>query len=369
MKTANPTTTTTRGTTEKMSDLSLSVDCVPFSLTLTKPLSGSRGTVETRDGFLVRLSDGEKTGYGEATPLPPWTETYDECEAVLGRLVGEREGRGEDVETDGKRTPAATYAVSLAAADLEARRRGVPLYVYLGGGGAREEVCVDVNATVGDTGVKETVRAVGEYVDEGYETVKLKVGSRELGEDVERVRRTDEAFDVRVRADANGSWRYDDARRFAEGVSDLDAFEYVEQPLNPDDLRAHARLRNTTDVKVALDESLARQTVEKIVKEDAADYVVVKPMGVGSIEKARRVCVDARADSVVPVVSNTVETAVGRTAAAHVAASVPVETACGLGTGALLREDLDEGGMVKDGKIRLTDTAGTGVEPEVKDAG
>jgi o-succinylbenzoate synthase len=329
--------------------------------------------METRDGFLVSVSDGEHTGYGEATPLPPWTETHQECEEALGALL-ERVGSHDSLEAvesepnDEARTPAARYAVSVAVADLRAKRRGVPLYAYLDGGEARGGMGVDVNATVGDSGVEETLREVKSCVEEGYGTVKLKVGKRGVEEDAERVRRADEASDVRLRADANGAWDYGEASSFAGAVDDIDSFEYFEQPLEPDALGAHSRLRRKTGVDVALDESLTHHTVEDVIEEEAADYAVLKPMSVGGVGATRRVGIEARAGGVVPVVSNLIESVVGRTAAAHVAASIPVETECGLATGELLREDLGDCCAVKDGKVRLADSAGTGVEPEVKDA-
>ncbi|MDY6775569.1 MAG: o-succinylbenzoate synthase [Halobacteria archaeon] len=339
---------------------SLEAEYACFSLDLKKPLSTARGEIESRDGFLIRLTDGEYTGYGEATPLPPWTETHDEAENAVYRSL---ESLGS-TDTDDLReslpsheTPSARYGISLALADLRAKRRGVPLYEYLGDSNDDIRRTVRLNATVGDADVDETLRSVGEYVDDGYPTVKIKVGSRDLDEDVERVRAIDDEYDVKIRADANGGWSYDEASEFAYGVSDLGSFEYLEQPLEADDLEGHSRLRRSTDLDIGVDESLIDHSVSEVVEEEAADYVVLKPMSFGGVEKAHEVGEMARQNRVVPVVSNLIETVVGRSAGAHLAASLRVETACGLGTGDMLAEDLGDG-LVENGFIRLSDGSG-----------
>jgi len=344
-----------------MTDLSLTADRFSFSLGLNEPLSTSHGEVGSRKGFLVAVSDGKRTGYGEATPLRPWTEPYGECEVALREYLERLEDEGT-VPADETDAPAARYAVSVAVADLRAKRRGVPLYAHLGGGGL-EEAKVGVNATVGDAGIEETLAEAERCVKGGYGTVKLKVGARGVEEDIERVLGVDEAFGVCVRADANGSWGYDEASRFADAVAGLGSFEYLEQPLDPGNLEAHARLRHSSGIDVALDEGLLCHSIKEVVEENAADHAVLKPMSTGGIREARRICVEAQESGVVPVVSNLIESVVGRTAAAHVAASVPVETACGLGTGGLLREEMGDG-VVRNGEISISEKPGN-AETEV----
>ncbi|XGI83475.1 o-succinylbenzoate synthase [Halorutilales archaeon Cl-col2-1] len=339
---------------------SLEAEYACFSLDLKKPLSTARGEIESRDGFLIRLTDGDYTGYGEATPLPPWTETHDEAEKAVYRSLESLSSTDTDdlrESLPSHETPGARYGVSLALADLRAKRRGVPLYEYLGDSNDDIRRTVRLNATVGDADVDETLRSVGGYVDDGYATVKIKVGSRDLDEDIERVRAIDDEYDVKIRADANGGWSYDEASEFADILSDIDSFEYLEQPLDADDLEGHSRIRRSTDFDIGVDESLIDHSVSEIVEEEAADYAVLKPMSFGGIDKTHEVALKARRNGVVPVVSNLVETVVGRSAGAHLAVSLRVETACGLGTGDMLAEDLAKD-IVDEGSIRLSDQPG-----------
>ena len=56
-----------------------------FSLSLSSPLSTAHGTIDAREGFVVGIEVDGTRGTGEATPLPGWTESLDDCADALER--------------------------------------------------------------------------------------------------------------------------------------------------------------------------------------------------------------------------------------------------------------------------------------------
>ena len=48
------------------------MDIDPFSLPLSQPLTTAAGTIETRAGFVVRVTIDGTEVLGEATPLAGW---------------------------------------------------------------------------------------------------------------------------------------------------------------------------------------------------------------------------------------------------------------------------------------------------------
>ena len=68
--------------------------------------------------------------------------------------------------------------------------------------------------------------------NDGFKTIKLKVGRLTLQEDIERVQLTRKILgnDTALRLDANRAWEWDDALIFAEGVKNC-KIEYCEEPL------------------------------------------------------------------------------------------------------------------------------------------
>lgn len=366
-------------------------DVRPFSLSLARPLSTASGPIERRDGFLVVVGDGdanregsaaeEGTGYdgagggvvgtGEATPLPGWTESHGTCREELEAAVDRLRALGLDAALDDREAvlpdhdaaPAARHGLDLALADFEARREGTPLYRHLGG--AERVDSVPVNVVLGAGKRKETVAAAEAAVAAGFGCLKLKVGSGSVDDDVERVAAVREAVgpDVTLRADANGAWTREEARRAVDALRTADV-EYVEQPLPPDDLEGAATLRGGP-VAVALDETLARYSPVTVLEAGAADVLVIKPMVLGGPSRARAVANVARGAGVDAVVTTTVDGVVARVGAIHLAASLTDPATAGLATGGWLVDDLAPDPVsVVAGRVSVPQTSGHGVEIE-----
>jgi o-succinylbenzoate synthase len=341
-------------------------DCREFALPLASPLTTAAGTIETREGILVRVrgaggADPAATvGVGEATPLPGWTESLGACREAIGQAVDELETGGAEAAlaaTEG--FPAARHAVSLALLDRGARLAGEPLHRHLGSRERPTAGSIPVNATAGDGRIMETVRAARDAVDAGFGTLKIKVGAREIATDAGRIEaiRSEVSGTLRLRADANGAWSRREANLAVDAFTGL---EYVEQPLPADDLAGHADLRDRA--VVAIDETLVDHAVSEIVEAGAADVVVLKPMVLGGIDRAWDAGMRAREAGIDPVVTTTIDGAVARTAAVHLAAALGVERACGLATADRLETDpTPDPAPVSDGRIPVPEAPGHGV--------
>lgn len=352
-----------------------------FSLPLASPLATASGTIEAREGFVVSVDHRGETGVGEATPLPGWTESVRACESALERAGETLAADGNDaalLELDPDRVPAARHGLATALADADARVADVALYRWFDG----ERRCdsVPVNATVGDGSTEETVAAAVTAVADGFDCLKLKVAARSVDADVERVRAVRRSIGdaVTIRLDANGNW---DRRQAGEAFDSLEPLDvaYVEQPLEPTDLEGLAALRNRGDrrsrvdrgagaVGVAVDESLVDCRTADVFAAGAADAIVLKPMVLGGPGTAYTLAMRARAEGMEPIVSNTVDAVVARTAAVHVAAAIPDVAPCGLATADRLASDLAaDPAPVSDGTATVPQVPGLGIDPgEIK---
>lgn len=362
----------------------------PFALSLARPLSTSRGEITSREGILVGVADDDAggdpldpgaggnspdaasaadpaRGVGEATPLPGWTESLDACRRALASIPDDAV-RGDRVPADRPPAgldglPAAAHGLQQAALDRAARRAGKRLAALL----AAEHFPdhdpperVPVNATVGDGDAAETVAAAEAAVEAGFECLKVKVGARPLAADLDRVRAVGESVgdDVAVRLDANGAWDRETAGRAVDALGGL-GIDYVEQPLPAADLDGLAALRGR-GVGIAVDESLATAGVDAVLDAGAADAAICKPMALGGPGTAARVAATLRARGVEPVVTTTIDGALARAAAVHVAAAIPDVAPCGLATGGLLDEDLlADPAPVENGRVRVPGGPGT----------
>ncbi|EMA37670.1 o-succinylbenzoate synthase [Halococcus hamelinensis] len=332
----------------------------PFSLRLSTPLSTAHGTIDARDGFVVRVEVDGTRGVGEASPLPGWTESLDDCADALERAQRTGCDGWDAALADLDDAPAARHGLALALADARSRAADVPFYRYLGGDSTDR---VPVNATIGDGSVEETVAEARQAVEAGFTTLKVKVGTRAVDADLERLRAVRAAVgaDIALRADANAAWDASEARRALPELADLD-LAYLEQPLSSTDLAGHSDLRG--DVPIALDESLAEHSVAAVVEAGAADRVVLKPMVLGGPDRAREAALAAREAGLDAVLSTTIDGALARAGAVHVAASLPDPPAAGLATADRLATDLiPDPAPVDDGHADVPQGAGNAPDP------
>lgn len=354
----------------------------PYDIPLVSPLATASGRHTRRRGWLLSLRLAEGTeGWGEAAPLPGHGGEAPEraAEAVdeIGRhLVA-------STATDGWRVPetfaglrafaallaqrwpdapAARAAAECALADLAARKAGVPLARWLDAA-ARGHVWL--NATVGAVSPRRAGRAAAAAAQEGYRAVKVKVGTADVA-DLQRLAAVRRAVGGRVlvRADANGAWDPDRAEVMLDALA-AHRVEYVEQPVPAERVEELALLRRQAGTPVAADESLLLPDgPARVLAADAADVLVLKPSLLGGLTAAWCLAEQASARGMSVVVTSSLEAAVGRMAACHLAAALPgADRPHGLATGQLLATDVAEGPGPERGRIRIPAGPGLGIAP------
>ena len=211
---------------------------------------------------------------------------------------------------------------------------------------------VPVNATVPAVPAAEVARVLGRY--DGCATAKVKVAERgqSLADDLDRVAAVRDVMGpaARIRVDANGGWSVDEA---ATALRRLSAWglEYAEQPCaTVEDLAALrvALAQRGIEVPVAADESIRKASDPmRVVREQAADVVVVKVAPLGGVASALAVAAECGLPT---VVSSALDTSVGIAAGVALAAALPeLPYACGLSTVELMGGDVSSPSMVPVG--------------------
>jgi O-succinylbenzoate synthase len=202
---------------------------------------------------------------------------------------------------------------------------------------------VPVNATVPAVPPELVADVLARFP--GCTTAKVKVAEpgQPLAADVARVAEVRAVLGAsgRVRVDANGAWSVDEAREALARLA-RHGLEYAEQPCaTVEELRdlRRALARAGVEVPIAADESIRRaEDPLRVSRLEAADVVVVKVAPLGGV----RAALDVVAACGLPaVVSSALDTSVGISAGVALAAALPtLDLACGLGTVALLDDDV-----------------------------
>jgi len=200
---------------------------------------------------------------------------------------------------------------------------------------------IRVNATVPAVDAARVPDVLARFA--GCRTAKIKVAEpgQTLADDVARVRAVREAMGVedRIRIDANGLWNIDEAEHAVHALNEFD-LEYVEQPCATVAELAELRTRvKYLGIPVAADESIRKSSDPlAVARAGAADLIVVKAQPLGGVTHALQVIA---ATGLPAVVSSALDTAVGLSQGAALAAALPdLDYDCGLGTASLFLDDV-----------------------------
>ena len=255
-------------------------------LPLVRFFETSFGRIHDRPFLLVTVDGDGATGLGECvadanpfysaeTTRTAWHIIADFiAPLVLGRAFGHprdlypalRVVRGHNM---------AKAAVEMAAWDLFAKQHGVPLCAVLGG--RRTEIESGVSIGIQDS-LEQLVERVAIERAAGYRRVKIKI---KPGWDVDAVALIRERFgDIPLMVDANAAYSLADGPHLAA----LDRFDLmmIEQPLDYDDIRDHARLQREIRTPICLDESIhTLRAAEEAIELGACRIINIKPGRVG----------------------------------------------------------------------------------------
>lgn len=337
-------------------------EAIPVRLPFAETYRTARGALEGREIVLLRLEDEEgRIGWGEGVPLTlRGGAGTSEVVAALEQWLSMRVGRelswpgssatapptgGKGSETaipDAGFEPAfpdatakvfgrfpapARCAMLVALADLEARRREIPVWELLGAERAEPVLC---NATLVSGEALAVAEDAARWSAEGFGTFKLKVGLAPQPVDpggydpdlavIEAVREA-VGGEARVRLDANGAWSFERAAQLLRAAEPA-GIELVEQPVATLGEMADLRSRLRGDgihIPLAADESVrdAGEAAEAM-RLGACDLATIKLSKLGHFPPTL-------GGSLPSYLSSALDGPVGIAAAAHAWQAVPAD--------------------------------------------
>lgn len=190
-------------------------------------------------------------------------------------------------------TTMALAAVDIALWDLKSKYLEEPLWQTLGGVAGKK---VEAYNTDGgwlnfsqDMLVDDVKRLTQE---EGYRSIKMKVGKPDPSEDIIRIEAVRRALgeDVRIMTDANGRWRIPQNIETLSCLKDYDV-TWIEEPLWHDDVAGHCKLAEIIETPIALGEMLYSVAhFNEFISSGGVKYVQPDATRLGGITEALDVC-------------------------------------------------------------------------------
>jgi O-succinylbenzoate synthase len=261
---------------------------------LISPFETSFGTTRDRRMILVEAAGEGASGWGEvtATEGPFYNEEFTDSawhvlkhyaipQALASPIRSAAAAAGRWSHIRGHRM--ATGGLEAALWDWEAKLADRPLHALLGG--VYQEIRCGVSIGIKET-IGELLETIARELSAGYQRIKVKI---KPGWDVQVLDKVRERFpDVPLTADANSSYTLQDSAR----IRSLDRFGLMmlEQPLAHDDLIDHAKLQQSLETPVCLDESIRTlHHAEQAIEAGACRVINIKLGRVGGFSAARAI--------------------------------------------------------------------------------
>ena len=187
-------------------------------------------------------------------------------------------------------TISALSAIDTACWDLVGKAANKPLHQIFG-------ACRDRVRTYASSGlwmsmkIDELQQQAQDFLDQGFEAMKIRVGSTKQSDDVERVKAVRNAVgdDVDLMVDINQAF---DAKTAIKLGRKLEAFDllWIEEPVPAYDLEAHAEVRQTLDTHIASGETeYTRFGMQAMIEKKACDILMPDLQRIGGMTEMRRV--------------------------------------------------------------------------------
>ena len=297
---------------------------------LKVPVVASHGTVRSRLVLILRITDGENVGWGEAAPIDGYSETtFDLCEEALREALPGLAACDPD-EPDATLEalafplpPNARAALEIALRDLAARRKGISVLAALGGSDSQG---VALRCLLTGDDPAEMRNAAIDAKTLGFESYKIKLGGDSaLNQRAARTVREAIGINAHLSGDPNAGWTPEFAEAEIDRLSGL--IDIIEQPVPG--VNAMRDLRSPR-MPLALDEAATNHAALEVPA--AANAICLKVQAFGGIDQTVSAAVKARDAGLAVLLGSTLEGAVGMAASLVAAQLIQPDLASGLST-------------------------------------
>jgi L-alanine-DL-glutamate epimerase-like enolase superfamily enzyme len=282
---------------------------------------------------LVRIeTDSGIEGAGEATVMARWSgETAWGASAVIDHvftplLIGCDPSDIPAIDQVMDRAAACNWfaksAIEMACWDIRGKSEGKPVYELLGG--AVRPLAITCRFSMGAYPIDRARKRAAELVEEGFETIKVKVGT-EIDEDVARVTAVRETMggERDLVIDANAGWDAATAIEAMRRMKDLDVGLF-EQPTTKGDFHALAEVRREISCPVMADDIVFDlPDVIECIRHEACDVISLYPGKNGGIRKAWEMAELAGRHGVACSIGSNLEFDIASAAMCHLVVACP----------------------------------------------
>lgn len=352
------------------------IELFHISVPFAKPykLSRAYGTLQDAHAVIFKVHTDEGIiGLGEADPMNPFTEETPGSVMTVTRdtialhLLGQDPTHIAAIESTldcfvrGNLT--ARGAVNMALYDIFGKVKEDPVYTFLGGLRHPE---LPILWGIGSGTPAEDLTAIEALVEQGCNTVMIKMGALPISVEVERMISAKRHFGdkISIVVDANQGWEVADALEFIDGIRGHRPY-LIEQPVKRWDMEGLRRIRERSPSPLSADESLTTiQDAAMLIRERAIDAFSIKVSKNGGLDKSRQIAMVADAFGLRCLMNSMLEFGITQAASLQLGCTLPNLLDLGHAYGSVVRmsDDItDFGQNISQATVKVPMGNGLGV--------
>jgi o-succinylbenzoate synthase len=318
------------------------------------PAKTSRDVMTEREVYylIARSSDNDVVGMGECAPI--WglsPEAKPELERTIANWSSLL-GNPESMAATMAQFSSLKFSLECALRDLVNGGRLMPFEADL-------SKPVPINGLVWMSDARSMLQECRQKVEEGFTTIKFKVGALDFEEEIQLLRQVRSEFhlnDLEIRLDANGAFSSQEALKKLDRLS-AHRIHSIEQPIKAGMADEMAQLVEKTPIAIALDEELIgiHTPLEKESLLDAIKphYLILKPTLHGAFSGCDEWIELAEKRKIGWWATSALESNIGLNAITQWIMTKNVSMPQGLGTGSLFSNNIPSPWVAKAGYLRF----------------
>lgn len=331
---------------------------IKHTLHFKVPAKTSRGTLVDKKSWYILMHDYfiGYTGIGECAVIPGLSiDDRPDYAQKLAEVCGDLNA-GVPVEMlELTEFPSIAFALECATADLASNSENQNiLYPSEFTEGKRG---IPINGLVW-MGSREYMESqIREKINQGFDTIKLKVGALDFETEVDMLQNIRKEFspsDITIRLDANGAYTPENAMEKLSRFSEF-SIHSIEQPIRQGQIGAMAELCRISPIPVALDEELIgifnTKQKEELLQIIQPQYIILKPSLVGGFAASDEWISIAEIQGIGWWITSALEGNIGLNAIAQWTYTLNNPLPQGLGTGQIFTNNIDSPLTISKGRL------------------
>ncbi len=316
------------------------------TLTFKKPAGTSRGVMDTRNIWIITLSQNDIIGIGECAPLPGLS--LDNIQQVENNLIEVCNNPQYYIDDLSQLTDYPSIRCGLEMAMLDLSNGGGQNYFD-------DFKSIQINGLIWMGDPDFMLHQVEQKLTEGWKCIKMKIGALDFEKELEilySIRSRFNKDELELRVDANGAFSESGVYNKLDKLSKFDLHS-IEQPVKTGQWDLLFEMCKNSPVPIALDEEL----IPLIDDEDRIEmldkvkpqYVVLKPSLIGGFSESEKWVELAKERNIGWWITSALESNIGLNAIAQWTATMNPTGFQGLGTGQLFLNNIPSPLKVKSG--------------------